>query len=300
MSHFGTHAHGSRQIFTSNKKECDLRLELAASKATWPHWFKRNKAFCTKTDNRTYAQVVCHKNPCISVIRASPKLVPVKQSVDKAPLDSHNCETPARRIHMKRPLHNKCRHVTAPVLVNNRFQVLATHADTSNAVLDDTHVDKPTHQQYRVCKQRLVDTKPSDVDICRPDPDCSVPPIGSQVSKNTSVSTRVKNDIGSSTVSSKSSHCSDILQSSQNGNISLSSQPNAARTIHLLDFKANVDVSKSTYSNTAILFLYGKIVISVLIFNVVPNKMVLNLGLSHLPRLSYMKVNRQVTNQYLI
>ena len=153
---------------------------------------------------------------------------------------------------MKRPLHNKCRHVTAPVLVNNRFQVLATHADTSNAVLDDTHVDKPTHQQYRVCKQRLVDTKPSDVDICRPDPDCSVPPIGSQVSKNTSVSTRVKNDIGSSTVSSKSSHCSDILQSSQNGNISLSSQPNAARTIHLLDFKANVDVSESTYSNTAI------------------------------------------------
>ena len=198
MSHFGTHAHGSRQIFTSNKKECDLMLELAASKATWSHWFKRNKAFCTKTDNRTCAQVVGHKNPCISVIRASPKRVPVKPSLDKVPLDSHNCDTPVRRIYVKRPLHNKCCHVTAPILVNNRFQVLATHADTSNAVLDDTHVDKPTHQQYRVCKQRLLDTKPSDVDICRPDPDCSVPPIGSQVSKNTSVSTRVQNDIGSS------------------------------------------------------------------------------------------------------
>ena len=101
MSQFGTHAHGSRQIFTSNKKECDLRLELAASKATWSHWFRKNKAICTKTDNRTYAQVVDHKTPCISVIRASPKLLPVKPSVDKVPLDSHKCDTPAVRIHVK-------------------------------------------------------------------------------------------------------------------------------------------------------------------------------------------------------
>ena len=90
---------------------------------------------------------------------------------------------------MKRPLDNKCRHVTAPVL---------------------------------------------------------------KTSRNTSVSTCVQNDIGLSTVSIESSHCPDILQLSQNGNRSLSSQPNAARPSHLLDFKANVDVSESMYSNTAI------------------------------------------------
>ena len=142
--------------------------------------------------------------------------------------------------------------MTAPVLVNNRFQVLATHTDTSNAILDDTHIDKPTHTQYRVCKQRVEDTKPSDVDICSPNPDCLVPPIRSQVSKSTSVPTRVNNDVDSSTVSIENSHCPDMLQSWQNGDISLFSEPNAARTTHSLDFKANVDVSESTYSNTAI------------------------------------------------
>ena len=62
---------------------------------------------------------------------------------------------------MKRPLHNKCRHVTAPVLVNNRFEVLATNAATSDAVLDDTHVNKTVHQEYRACKQQAEDIKNS-------------------------------------------------------------------------------------------------------------------------------------------
>ena len=82
MSHFGTHAHRSRQLFTSSKKEGDLRLELGSSKATWSHWFIRNKAFPTKTDNRTYAQVVSHKNPCIPVVNPNPNWVPVKPSVE--------------------------------------------------------------------------------------------------------------------------------------------------------------------------------------------------------------------------
>ena len=141
MSHFGTHAHRSRQVFTSSKKECDLRLELAASKAAWSHWFRRDKAFSTKTDNRTYAQVVGHKSPCISVVSPCPKRVPVKPSVDKIALDLHNRDNSTSCVHVKRPLHNKCHHVTAPILVN-RFQVLATHADTSNAVLDDMLVNK--------------------------------------------------------------------------------------------------------------------------------------------------------------
>ena len=58
MSHFGIHAHRPRYIFTSNKDECNRRLELGAAKAIWSHWLRRNKAISTNTDNRTYAQVV--------------------------------------------------------------------------------------------------------------------------------------------------------------------------------------------------------------------------------------------------
>ena len=97
-----------------------------------------------------------------------------------------------------------------------------------------------------------MDIKTLDVHTCKPDPDCRVPPLGSQVGKNTSASTRVQNNIALSTVPIGSSLCFNPVQSSQNDNISLSVQPNAARTPHLLDFKANVDVGEPMYSNTAI------------------------------------------------
>ena len=64
MSRFGTHAHRSQLIFPSKRKESDLRFELGASKATWSYWFKRDKAFGRKIDNRTYAQVVSHNKSC--------------------------------------------------------------------------------------------------------------------------------------------------------------------------------------------------------------------------------------------
>ena len=97
-----------------------------------------------------------------------------------------------------------------------------------------------------------MDTKHLDVDICKPDPDCKVLPIGSQVSKNTTSCTRVQNNLCPSTVSVGYMQCCDVSQSSKNDNISLSSQPNAVTSPQLHDFKANVDVSESTYSNTAI------------------------------------------------
>ena len=78
MSHFGTHTHRSRLIFPSSRKESDLRFELGASKATWSHWFRREKAFATKTDNRTYAQVVSHNKPCNLVSNSHPEPVPKK------------------------------------------------------------------------------------------------------------------------------------------------------------------------------------------------------------------------------
>ena len=97
-----------------------------------------------------------------------------------------------------------------------------------------------------------MDTKNSDADICKPDSDCEVLPISSQVSKNTSSCTHVQNNVCPSTVSVGYMQCCDAPQSSKNDNISLFSQLNAVRSPHLLDFKANVDVSESMYPNTAI------------------------------------------------
>ena len=118
-------------------------------------------------------------------------------------------------IHVKQPLHKKCHHVTAPVLVNNRFQVLAPHADTSDAVLDDTIVNKAMHQEYRACKQQVVDTKNSDVGIDKLYPACKAVPIGLQISKKTSSCTCVQNSVCPSTVSVSNMQPFDVLQSSK-------------------------------------------------------------------------------------
>ena len=96
MSHFGTHTHRGRQVFTSNKSECDLRLNWGPN--------------------------------CL------PKRVTTKESAfDKPPLDSDNSNNKSTGgVYVKLPLHNKLGHVT------KRFEVLTTHADTLDAVLDDT------------------------------------------------------------------------------------------------------------------------------------------------------------------
>ena len=162
MSHFGTHAHTSRLILPSNRKESELRFELGASKVTWSHWFRRDKAFATRTDNRTYAHIVSYNKPCNLVSNYNPKQVPIKPTIKKFQVNSSNCVTSTSRAYVQRPLHNKCRHVTAPVLVNNRFEVLATHTDTSDAVLEETPVNKVPHSQYRVDTKQAVPSASSD------------------------------------------------------------------------------------------------------------------------------------------
>ena len=161
-------------------------LELVASKATWSNWFRRDKAFCTKTDNKTYAQAVSHRSPCISVSSPNPKVVPVKPTVKKRASNLHHCDTSTSCVHVKQPLHNKCHHVTAPVLVNNRFEVLATNTDASDAVLADTLVNKAIHQQYRACKQQAMSFGNSDISIGKLDLACKAITIDVQVSRNTS------------------------------------------------------------------------------------------------------------------
>ena len=252
MSHFGSHVHTSRLIFPSNRKESDLRFELGASKATWSHWFRRDKAFATKTDNRTYAQVVSHNKPCNLVSNYNPKRVPIKPTTKKFPVNSSNCVTSTSRAYVQQPLHNKCRHVTAPVLVNNRFEVLALHTDISDAVLDETPVNKVPHSQYRVNTKQAVPFVSSDKDCNELDLACQVLPSESQVSNNTGSLVRMQKHVMPSTVFVDNTQCTDDVPCSRKVNLNLFSQPNALATPQWLDLKAEVGSCDSTYSNTAI------------------------------------------------
>ena len=242
MSHFGTHAHRSRLIFPSNRKEPDLRFELVASKATWSHWFRRDKAFATKTDNRTYAQVLSQNKPCL-VSDSNPKWVPVKPTTRKFQANLPNCVTSTSRAYVQRPLQNKCCHVTAPVLVNSRFEVLASHADTSDAVFDETPVNKTLHPQYRVNTKQAAPFASSDINLNASDPACQVLPSESQVSNNTCSFVQMQNHSIPSTVVVRNTQCTDDVSCSQKVNTSLFSQPNAVGTPQCIDLKANVGSS---------------------------------------------------------
>ena len=252
MSHFGTHAHRSRLIFPSKWKESDLRFELGASKATWSYWFKRDKAFAKKIDNRTYAQVVSHNKSCNFMSNPHPKYVPNKPPIQKVQHNSSDCVRSRNRTHLKRPLHNKCLYGTAPVLVNNRFEVLASHTDTSDAVPNETPVNKTLRPQYRVNIKHNLPSASSDTQSAESDPVCQVPPSDLQVSKTTGPVVRIQNDELSSKTCVDSDKCTDNLLCSREVNTSLFSQPNAPATFHSLDLKADVGLCESTYSNTAI------------------------------------------------
>ena len=150
MSHFGTHAHRSRQIFASSKNKRDIRLELVASKATWSYWFKRDKAFSTKTDNRTYVQVVSHNIPCTVASNPCPKVAPYKSTVKKQICNVQHYEIPTSRVHVKRPLHIKSHHVPAPVLnSNSNWTFIALNLPKQ----EDSKVQQNKKQSTKFCVQ---------------------------------------------------------------------------------------------------------------------------------------------------
>ena len=62
MSHFGAHVHKSRQIFNGRVDKQKVCKELNAPIASWSHWFHQGRAFASKTDSRSYAQVVVSSN----------------------------------------------------------------------------------------------------------------------------------------------------------------------------------------------------------------------------------------------
>ena len=215
MSHFGTHARTSRIIFPSNRKESDLRFELGASKAIWSHWFRRDKAFATKTVNRTYAQVVSYNKPCNLVSNHNPKRVPIKPTIKNFQVNSPNCVTSTSCACVQQPLHNKYHHVTAPVLLNNRFEALASHTDTSDAILEETLVNKVPHSQCRVNTKQAMPFASSDEDCNDSDPACQVLLSKSQVTTNTGLSFGCKHML-----------CHPL---------SLSITPNVLKIFHVLD-----------------------------------------------------------------
>ena len=254
MSHFGTHAHRSRIIFPSDRKESDLKCELLASKATWLHWFRREKAFSTRTDCRTYAQVVSHNKPYTLVTSSNPKPVPLKATAKNTQTVPSNCGTSTSRACVKRSLHTESRHLNAPVMVQNRFEVLASHTDTSNAVLEESLVNKAINYQYRAGKKKTVPSAYSDKNLIASDPDC-MPACTDQVSTDIIPVSRVKNLENISpllTVPCHNTSPTEVNPKSQSVNMSTFSQPNAPVSPYSLDCKTEMGFSDLTYSNTAI------------------------------------------------
>ena len=90
--------------------------------------------------------------------------------------------------------------MTALVLVNNRFEVLASHTDTSDAVLDETPVNKVLRPQYRVNTKQAVPFASSDTEFIESDPACQVLPSELQVSNTTGSVVRMQNYATPSTV----------------------------------------------------------------------------------------------------
>ena len=161
---------------------------------------------------------------------SNPKRVPVKPTTIKFQANSSNCVTSTSRAYVQRPLHNKCRHVTAPVLLNNRFEVLASHTDTSDVVLDETPVNKALHPQYRVNTKQPVPFACLDKNFNELDLACQVLPSESQVSNNTGSFVRMQNYVMPSTVFVDNTQCTDDVPCSRKVNTSLFSQPNALGT----------------------------------------------------------------------
>ena len=66
MSHSGAHVHRSREIFGPQIDINKVTKEINATRAPWSQWFYRGKAFTSKVDTRSYAQVVA-SSKCTSV-----------------------------------------------------------------------------------------------------------------------------------------------------------------------------------------------------------------------------------------
>ena len=129
---------------------------------------------------------------------------------------------------------------------------MAPHIDTSDAVLDETPVNKALRPQHRVKIKHTVPFASSDIESSESDPVCQVLPNELQVSKTTGPVFRLQNCETPSNPCGENDKCTDNLLCSREINTSLFSQPNALGTSQGLDLKADVGVCDSTYSNTAI------------------------------------------------
>ena len=58
MSHSGAHVHKNRDSFGPHIDKNKATKEINATRASWSQWFHQSKAFTSKVDNRSYAQVV--------------------------------------------------------------------------------------------------------------------------------------------------------------------------------------------------------------------------------------------------
>ena len=93
-----------------------------------------------------------------------------------------------------------------------------------------------------------MDTKNSDIGICKPDLACNVV----QVSKTSSSFIPVKDNTSPLTVVVDNALLPSLTESQNQDYISLFPQPNTAKSLYLIDVKTNEGSVESTYSNTAI------------------------------------------------
>ena len=150
MSHFSAHVHKSRQIFNGQvdkKKRCK---ELNAPKVSWSHWFHQGKAFVSKTDSRSYAQVVASSNSnTFANVSSSNKgfepstcavPAPIVKNIHGCPGGKYTKNNPTKsvvQVSANKTLGLTVKSPVASVALTNKFQILQDLHEDSIKVLGD-------------------------------------------------------------------------------------------------------------------------------------------------------------------
>ena len=149
MSHFSAHVHKSLQIFNGQVDRQKLCKELNAPKASWSHWFHQGKAFVSKTDSRSYAQVAASSNSnTFANVSSSNKGFEPSTCAVPAPIvkNTHVCPggkykiNPTKsvvQVSANKPLGLTLKSPVASVALTNKFQILQDLHEDSITVLGD-------------------------------------------------------------------------------------------------------------------------------------------------------------------
>ena len=151
MSHFDAHVHKSRQIFNGQVDKQKLCKELNAPIASWSYWFHQGKVFASKTDSRSYAQVVASSNSNTFANVSSSKKgsepstcavpTPSVKNTHGCPGGKYTKTNPTKsvvQVSVNKPLGLTLKLPVVNVALRNKFQILQDlHEDSINVPGDD-------------------------------------------------------------------------------------------------------------------------------------------------------------------